>query len=110
MATIQDLLTYASRNATIQRDLYGDPRYPGPDDARFWRADKSKRDRQRRYVFNTWPGRCRSSEPLIPGRYFGTRLEITPAGGIDYTPGQYAGLELWLAVADYFERTNATEA
>ena len=107
MTTIQDLLTYASRNATISRDLYGDPRCPGPDDHRYWQADKSKRDRQRRHVFRTWPGRCRSQEELIPGNYYGTRLVISPVGEINYTAGQYAGLELWLAVADYFEKTNA---
>lgn len=106
MATIQDLLAYASRNATISRDLYGDPRYPGPEDHRFWQADKSKRDRQRRYVFRTWPGRCRSDEPLIPGNYYGTRLVISQDGDIDYTAGQYAGLELWQAVADYLAKTN----
>jgi hypothetical protein len=110
MATIQDLLTYASKHATIQRDLYGDPRYATAEDVKFWRRDKSKRDRQRRSVFRTWSARCRGNETLIPGSYWGTRLQITASGDIDYTPGQYAGLELWLAVADYFERTNALEA
>ena len=105
-ATIQDLLTYASRNATIQRDLYGDPRFPGPDDHRYWQADKGKRDRQRRAVLRNWPGRCRSNEPLISGSYYGMRLQITANGEIDYTPGQYAGVELWQAVADYMEKTN----
>jgi hypothetical protein len=105
-ATIQDLLAYASRNATIQRDLYGDPRFPGPDDHHYWQADKGTRDRQRRYVFRRWPARCRGSEPLIPGSCFGTRLQITANGEIDYTPGQYAGVELWQAVADYMEKTN----
>ena len=106
MTTIQDLLAYASRHATITRNLYGDTRYPGPDDHRFWQADKNKRDRQRRYVFRTWPGRCRSAEELIPGNYYGTRLVISQDGEIDYTAGQYAGLELWQAVADYFAKTN----
>ena len=107
MATVQDLLAYASRHATIRRDLYGNPRFPGPEDHRLWQADKSKRDRQRRYVFRTWPGRCCSDEELIPGNYYGTRLVITPEGEIDYTACQYAGLELWQAVADYFAKTNS---
>ena len=106
MTTIQDLLAYASRHATITRGLYGDPRYPAPGDHNFLQADKNKRDRQRRYVFRTWPGRCRSAEKLIPGNYYGTRLVISQDGEIDYTAGQYAGLELWQAVADYFAKTN----
>jgi hypothetical protein len=110
MATIQDLLAYASKHATINRDLYGDPCYARVADVRLWRRDRSKRDRQRLNVFRTWPGRCRSSEPLVPGSYWGTRLQITASGEIDYTAGQYAGVELWLAVADYFERTNNSEA
>ena len=106
MPTIQDLLAFASKHATISRDLYGDPRYARLEEIRAWQTDKRKRDRQRLRVLKAWPGRCRSAEPLVPGHYFGTRLEITPSGEIDYTAGQYAGLELWLAVADYFERTN----
>jgi hypothetical protein len=109
MATIQDLLAYASRHATIRQQDYFDPRYARADEVRAWRNDKNKRDRQRLAVLRSWPGRCRSTEPLVPGTYWGTRLEVTASGEIDFTACQYPGLEVWLAVADYFQRTKALE-
>ncbi len=109
MATVQDLLAYASRHATIRQQDYFDPRYARADEVRAWRNDKSKRNRQRLAVLRSWPGRCSSAEPLVPGTYWGTRLEVTASGEIDFTACQYPALELWLAVADYFERTKALE-
>ena len=110
MATVQDLLAYASKHATISQTDYFHPRYARPDEVRAWRNDKSKRNRQRLAVLRNWPGRCASAEPLVPGNYWGTRLQISASGAIDFTACQFPGLELWLAVADYFSKTNDLEA
>lgn len=103
--TISDLLAYASRQARIEAADYFDPRYPRADEVRAWRNDRGRRDRDRRRVFRSFPGRIRSDAPLIPGTYGGARrLEIS-ADAIDYTACQYAAREIWPAVFDYFERT-----
>lgn len=106
--TISDLLTYASKQARIEAVDYFDPRYPRPDEVSAWRRDRGYRDRDRRRVFRSFPGRIRSgSELLVAGSYgAGRRLDVTP-DAIDYTPGIYAAREIWPAVLDYFKQTNA---
>jgi hypothetical protein len=106
--TISDLLAYASQQARIEAVDYFDPRYPRPDEISAWRRDRGHRDRDRRRVFRSFCGRIRSgTEPLVTGSYGAhRRLEITP-GAIDYTAGQYAAREIWPAVLDYFQQTNA---
>jgi hypothetical protein len=104
--TISDLLAYASQQARIEAIDYFDPRYPRPDEVRAWRNDRGHRDRDRRRVFRTFPGRIRSDALLIPGSYGGARrLEIS-TDAIDYTACQYAAREIWPAVFDYFQQTN----
>jgi hypothetical protein len=105
--TVSDLLAYASQQARIEARDYFDPRYARPDEVRAWRNDRGHRDRDRRRVFRTFPGRIRSDAPLVAGSYgAGRRLDVTPEA-IDYTAGQYAAREIWPAIFDYFERTNA---
>ena len=106
--TVSDLLAYASKQARIEAVDYFDPRYPRPDEVSAWRRDRGYRDRDRRRVFRSFCGRIRSgSEPLVAGSYgVGRRLDVTPEA-IDYTAGQYAAREIWPAIFDYFERTNA---
>ena len=106
--TVSDLLAYASQQARIEAVDYFDPRYPRPDEVSAWRRDRGHRDRDRRRVFRSFCGRIRSgTEPLVAGSYgAGRRLDITP-DAIDYTAGQYAAREIWPAVLDYFEQTNA---
>ena len=105
--TISDLLAYASQQARIEAVDYFHPRYACPDEIRAWRNDRGHRDRDRRRVFRSFPGRIRSgSEPLVAGSYgVGRRLDVTPEA-IDYTAGQYAAREIWPAVFDYFNQTN----
>jgi len=105
--TISDLLAYASQQARIEAVDYFDPRYPRPDEVSAWRRDRAYRDRDRRRVFRSFCGRIRSgAEPLVIGSYgAGRRLDITPEA-IDYTAGQYAAREIWLAILDYFTQTN----
>ena len=105
--TVSDLLAYASQQARIEAVDYFDPRYPRPDEVSAWRSDRGHRDRDRRRVFRAFAGRIRSNAPLIPGSYGGARrLDIT-ANAIDYTAGQCAAREIWPAVYDYFNQTNA---
>ena len=106
MLTVSDLLEYARQQARIESCDYFHPRYARADEVRAWRNDRSHRDRDRRRVFKTYPGRIASGGQLVPGCYgAGRRLEIT-ADGIDYTAGQYAAREIWPAVLDYFNQTN----
>lgn len=105
--TAADLMHYARRLARIQAIDYFEPGYARIDEVRAWRADKAHRDRDRARILRDFPGRVHSSAPLIPGRYWGGRLEIT-ASEIDYTAGQYAPREIYLAVYDYFRTTNTT--
>lgn len=110
MPTVSDLLEYARQQARISSCDYFDPRYARPDEVRAWRNDRGHRDRDRRRVFRTYPGRISANAALVPGSYgTGRRLEIT-ADGIDYTAGQYAAREIWPAVLAYFNATNAAEA
>lgn len=94
--TIQDLLAYGSKHASISGSNYA-----GCSQA--WNRDRARRDSQRRRVFRRWAVRVRGSEPLVAGRY--GRLTIT-AAGIDYVPGHYAAMELWAAIDAYLEATN----
>ena len=104
---ISDLLAYASQQARIEARDYFAPSYARPDEVRAWRNDRGHRDRDRRRVFRAFAGRIRSNAPLIPGSYGGARrLDIT-ANAIDYTACQYAAREIWPAVYDYFNQTNA---
>lgn len=104
--TVSDLLAYASQQARIEAIDYFHPQHARTDEVRAWRNDRGHRDRDRRRVFRTFPGRIRSDAPLIPGSYGGARrLEIT-ADVIDYTACQYAAREIWPAVFDYFQQTN----
>lgn len=83
LPTVSDLLEYARQQARIE-----------------------SRDRDRRRVFRTYPGRISANAALVPGSYGAARrLEIT-ADGIDYTAGQYAAREIWPAVLAYFDATN----
>jgi hypothetical protein len=105
--TVSDLLAYASQQARIEAVDYFHPRYPRPDEVSAWRRDRGSRDRDRRRVFRSFPGRIRSDAPLIPGSYGGARrLEIT-ADVIEYTACQSSAQEIWPAVFDYFHQTNA---
>jgi hypothetical protein len=73
---------------------------------RSWRNDRAARDRARRKVLRSFPGRISANAPLVPGTYGGARrLEIT-AQGIDYTACQYSAMEIWPAVLAYFNATN----
>jgi len=106
MPTVSDLLEYARQQARIESCDYFDSRCARADEIRAWRNDRGHRDRDRLRVFKTYPGRIRSDGQLVPGSYgAGRRLEIA-AEGIDYTAGQYAALEIWPAVLDYFNQTN----
>ena len=109
LPTVSDLLAYARQQARIESRDYFLPRYARADEVRAWHNDRSHRDRDRRRVFRTYPGRIASDAALVPGSYgIGRRLEIT-ADGIDYTAGQYSAREIWPAVLAYFDATNAVE-
>lgn len=106
MPTVSDLLEYARQQARIEACDYFNPRYSRPEEVRAWRNDRGYRDRDRRRVFKTYPGRIKADGQLVPGSYGAhRRLEIT-ADGIEYTAGQYAPREIWPAVLDYFNQTN----
>lgn len=103
---IADLLAYAGQQARIESRDYFEPGYARADEVRAWRRDKARRDRDRRRVLLSYPGRIRSNGVLVAGSYgCARRLEITTEF-IDYTPGQYAAVEIWPAVLDYFAQTN----
>lgn len=107
--TLADLMQYAREQARIEACDYFHPRYARADEVQAWRRDRSRRDSARRRILRKYPGRLRSGEPLLPGRYgTGGRLEIT-ADAIDYTSGQYAPVEIYPAVLDYMDRTNKAE-
>ena len=110
--TLADLLAYAREQASVSEADYFHPRYGKPEEVRAWRTDRSRRDRQRRKVFIAFPARLRNAdrEPLVPGRYAGSRMIIGQDGSIEYIPGQYSALEIWAAVFDYLTVTNACEA
>jgi len=109
LPTVSDLLEYARRQARIESRDYFHPRYAHADEVRAWRNDRSHRDRDRRRLFRTYPGRISANAALVPGSYgAGGRLQIT-ADGIDYTAGQYSAREIWPAVLAYFDATNAVE-
>lgn len=103
--TAADLMAYAKQQARIQAIDYFDPRYPRPDEISAWRRDCRLRDQARRRILNDYPGRLRSSDALIPGSYWGGRLEIS-SDAIHYTLGQYAPREIYAAVYEYFRSTN----
>ncbi len=108
--TIADLMRYAREQARIEAKDYFDPRYARADEVQAWHSDRSRRDSARRQILQRYPGRLRSAEPLQPGRYGPSgRLQIT-ANAIDYTSGQYAPVEIYGAVLDYLDRTNAVGA
>jgi hypothetical protein len=108
--TIADLMQYAREQARIEACNYFHPRYARAEEVAAWRRDRSRRDSARRQILRKYPGRLRSGEPLQPGRYGPSgRLEIT-ANAIDYTSGQYAPVEIYGAVLDYLDRTNAVGA
>lgn len=102
--TLNDLIAYATQQARIQQIDYFDPRYARPDEVSAWRADCRHRSNDRRNVFRGWPARLnKGTEQLVPGKY--GRLTITETD-IDFTPCQYAPLEVWCAVALYLHSTN----
>jgi hypothetical protein len=108
--TIADLMQYAREQARIEACNYFHPRYARAEEVAAWRRDRSRRDSARRQILRKYPGRLRSGEPLQPGRYGPSgRLQIT-ANAIDYTPGQYAPVEIYGAVLGYLGRTNALGA
>jgi hypothetical protein len=104
---ISDLLAYASQQARIEARDYFHPRYARPDEIRAWRNDRGHRDRDRRRVFRTFPGRIRSDAPLIPGSYGGARrLDIT-ADAMTTPPANTPPGRSGLRCFDYFNQTNA---
>lgn len=105
--TVSDLLAFAASEARIERIDYFDPHYPRAEEVRAWQTDCRRRSAQRLRVMRRFPARTRSEETLVPGRYYGTRLIITDTA-INYIPGQYAPVEVWRAVEDYFAQTNPT--
>ena len=112
--TVSDLLAYAKSHARIEAIDYICPYERRPDRrlecVRSWRNDRASRDRARRKVLRTFPGRISANAPLVPGTYGGARrLEIT-AQGIDYTACQYSAMEIWPAVLAYFNATNGVTA
>jgi hypothetical protein len=107
--TVSDLLEYARQQARIESRDYFDARCARADEVKAWHSDRSHRDRDRRRVFRTYPGRISANAALVPGSYgTGGRLKIT-ADGIDYTAGQYSSREIWPAVLAYFDATNTLE-
>jgi|DEB0MinimDraft_10_1074344.scaffolds.fasta_scaffold95178_1 hypothetical protein len=106
MATISDLLAYAKSQARIESRDYFHPRYARADEVQAWRNDRAKRDRARRQVFRSFPGRIASNAELVLGSY--GRLHIS-ADGINYISGQHSALEIWSAVLAYFQQTNSQE-
>jgi len=106
MARLSDLFSYAATHCRFDRTAYFDPRYPDAESVRLYRNDKARRDRNRANVLKRFAGRVRSNEELKPGRYFGTRLSVSPAGEIDYIPGQFAAVEIWPAIEAYLVATN----
>ena len=107
MPTVSDLLAYAKSQARIESRDYFHPRYARAEEVQAWRNDRAKRDRARRLVLRSYPGRITSNAELVPGRY--GRLLIS-ADGISYISGQYSPREIWSAVLEYFHQTNAVEA
>ena len=103
--TVADLWHYAAGQATISRTDYFDPRYARLEEVAAWGRDVARRNSARRRILRTFPERARSTEPLTPGNYYGGRLRITP-DAIEYTPGQYAPLEVYPALFDYFTTTD----
>ena len=108
--TVSDLLAYAKSQARIEAIDYICPYERRPDrrleSVRSWRNDRASRDRARRKVLRTFPGRISANAALVPGTYGGARrLEIT-ASEIDYTANQYSAMEIWPAVLAYFNATN----
>jgi len=110
MATISDLLAYAKSQARIESRDYFHPRYARAEEVQAWRNDRAKRDRARRQVFRSFPGRIASNAELVPGEYGCHRRLAITVEGLDYTAGQYAPREIWRAVLDYFQQTNSQEA
>jgi hypothetical protein len=103
--TVADLWHYAAGLATISRIDYFDPRYARADEVAAWGRDVARRNSARRRILRTFPERARSTEPLTPGNYYGGRLRITP-DSIEYISGQFAPLELYPALFDYFTTTD----
>ena len=96
--TNADLIKYASRNSKLS---YCD--YVGCLDALY--DDRYSVRQARKAVQTSHPTRFKGEEPLQPGDYFNGRLRITDKG-IRYVAGQCTPLEIWLAVLDYFDKTN----
>jgi hypothetical protein len=102
--TVADLFAYAKSQAAISASDYFDPRYARADEMAAWGRDTARRNSARRRILRTFPERARSTEPLTPGNYYGGRLRITP-DAIQYVPGQFAPLEVYPALFDYFTTT-----
>lgn len=106
MLTTTDLMAYARTQARIESTSYFEPGWARPEDLRGWYADRRTRDSARRRLLRDWGCRIKSGEPLVPGRYGSSgRLSITP-DAIDYTPAQYAAVEIYSYLYDYMEATN----
>jgi hypothetical protein len=105
--TISDLLAYASQQARIEARDYFTPATPALMRSAPGAMIAATATATAAACIRTFPGRIRSDAPLIPGSYGGARrLDIT-ADAIDYTACQYAAREIWPAVFDYFNQTNA---
>ena len=102
MKTISDLRSYV--RSQTRRDWRDYVRASLKEDLNYWHLDGLEMRRQRERVMRAYPSRIRSEEPLVPGQY--GRLKIHEDGTPDYTPGQYAPLEIWFYVLEYLDRTN----
>ena len=97
MATLSDLLAYCKQQARIEQRNY--------DSAKYWRADVNTRTQAIKLCFKEFGCRLRKgTEELIPGNY--DRLTVLPDGSPDYTPGQYAPVEIYNYLHYYLRRTN----
>ena len=107
MQTLATLLKYCTSQASIDSDNYYYPGYAKPEEVENYYNDCKTRDNQRAACVTTYASRIASadSEVLIPGHY--DRLEILPSGEPEYTAGQYPALEIYLALFNYLQTTQA---
>jgi len=96
LKTFADLFSYAKSQARIEFIDYAG----GRDSVKYWRCDKSRRDRARRQVMQRYGFLADQSLPI--GASSNGRLMVT-ASDIDYCTGQYTPTEIWGAVYSYLE-------
>jgi hypothetical protein len=95
--TLQDLKTFAKRNARLDSSNYaGDASAYRQD---YYQVSKARKQCEKFYRF------IKAEEPLIDGEYYDTRLLIKN-DKIEYIAGQYTPTEIYWAVLDYLHKTN----